>query len=379
MAETDPGQPQPPADRFPFDAVPLRQRADGLTPEKQRAYVEALADTGIAREAAARVGVSEQAVNRVRRRADARSFDRACEAARIFAARQLRSIAWERAIEGTLRGHYYHGERVSEERVYDNRLLIYLLSKTEHLIQPPAGAHAICTRWDEHMEALEQGAPRAEAAPAAPAALAEATFDGDEVTQDDDGVWWTTFPPPAGFDGEEEGEYGDDDYQRTLTPREQAVMDADEEAEVEDQRRAGEALRDSFFGFAGNEISSPMEAETYETSAPVGAPEPPLEFKSLPPPAWARRPGAARTGGIGPAGARGVEIAEGEPFPVPAHFLDSVPTGGPHGRAGYRRAPRRERNAAAALAGGHAALDLGDGPGAAADARTYGQAGRAGR
>jgi hypothetical protein len=85
-----------------FEPIPLRYRQDGLTPEKQRDYVEALADCGIAREAAARIGVSEQAVNRARRRADARSFDLACEAAVRFGARRIRSIAFERAIEGAI-------------------------------------------------------------------------------------------------------------------------------------------------------------------------------------------------------------------------------------------------------------------------------------
>ncbi len=50
----DPGE--PPA----FAPVPLRYRDDGLTPEKQREYVEALADTGVGRAAAARIGVSER-------------------------------------------------------------------------------------------------------------------------------------------------------------------------------------------------------------------------------------------------------------------------------------------------------------------------------
>src|SRR5687768_16296915 len=66
-------------DLLDFEPVPMRYRTDGLTPDTQRAYVEALADCGIAREAAARIGVSEQSINRVRRRADARDFDRACE------------------------------------------------------------------------------------------------------------------------------------------------------------------------------------------------------------------------------------------------------------------------------------------------------------
>jgi len=37
-----------------FEPVPLRHRHDGLTPERQREYVEALADCGVARRAAER-------------------------------------------------------------------------------------------------------------------------------------------------------------------------------------------------------------------------------------------------------------------------------------------------------------------------------------
>ena len=142
-----------------FDPVPLRSRADGLTPEKQREFVEALADCGIARVAAARIGVSEQAIARARRRADARSFDLACEAARRIGARRLHDLAWERAVEGTIKQHFYHGELKGEERVYDNRLLIYLLGKTQHLLEPPPEAEAIAADWEPWMEAVEQGLP----------------------------------------------------------------------------------------------------------------------------------------------------------------------------------------------------------------------------
>jgi hypothetical protein len=59
-------------DPFDFDPVPVRARHDGWTPKKQRLYVEGLADTGCASEAAARVGMTEQSANRLRRRPDAR-------------------------------------------------------------------------------------------------------------------------------------------------------------------------------------------------------------------------------------------------------------------------------------------------------------------
>jgi hypothetical protein len=260
-----------------FDPIATRFRIDGLTPAKQREYVEALADTGIARVAAARVGVSEQAINRLRRRADARSFNLACEAAQRLGARRLHSIAWERAIEGTIRRHYYHGELKSEELVYDNRLLIYLLGKTEHLLEEPDEARAVAQNWEPFVEAIEHGLP--------PPGLGDETGEGDEGEPGQDeglydsiDVWeepdgnWTSFPPPAGFDGREEGRFGSLRYRRTLTDDEQVAIDA---AEAEDQaaKIAGEIVRrDRFFGFEGGsaeeEIFPSREAELSETSDP---------------------------------------------------------------------------------------------------------------
>jgi hypothetical protein len=97
-------------DPFDFDPVPVRARHDGWTPRKQRGYVEGLADTGCASEAAARVGMTEQSANRLRRRPDARGFDIACEAALEFGLRGLRSVAWERAVKGVVQQIWYHGE-----------------------------------------------------------------------------------------------------------------------------------------------------------------------------------------------------------------------------------------------------------------------------
>ncbi len=252
---------------FGFDPVALRYRADGLTPDKQREYVEALADTGLGRAAADRIGVSEQAINRLRRRADARSFNLACEAARRFGARRLHSTAWERAIEGTIRGHYYHGELKSEERVYDNRLLVYLLGKTERLLDEPAGVRAVADNWQPYVEAIEQGAPAPDLTPEQ-----EEEWEPDDVCEEvweSEGAWWTSWPPPAGFDGFEKCEPGRCGYRRHLSEAEEAVVAKYQEA----KQAAVIAERDAFFGFAGGRAGEAdffrsWEAETYETSEP---------------------------------------------------------------------------------------------------------------
>jgi hypothetical protein len=296
-------QPGAAPDRLAFEPVPLRHRRDGLTAEKQREYVEALADTGVVREAAARIGISEQAISRVRRRADARDFDRACEAAHMFGARRLLSTAWERAIEGTLKGHYYHGELVSQERVYDNRLLIYLLGKTGHLLEPAAEARAVCDNWEAHMDALEQGLP--------PPAL-DRSHPGEEEDEekyepgedprascDEDGIWWTYFPPPEGFDGKEEGELGDPFYKRTMTAEEEAAALALEAEQDSAEIARWCAMRDRYFGLPPrgcNQTFFLQESRNNETSEPSEEAEDwsegPIEYKSLVPPC--RHPGESR-------------------------------------------------------------------------------------
>ena len=64
-----------------FEPVPFRHRRDGWTPERQRRYVAALFETGHMGKAARAVGMTEQSAGKLRRRPDAASFARACEAA----------------------------------------------------------------------------------------------------------------------------------------------------------------------------------------------------------------------------------------------------------------------------------------------------------
>ncbi|TMJ16216.1 MAG: hypothetical protein E6G94_04880 [Alphaproteobacteria bacterium] len=87
----------PPLD---FAPVPRRFRHDGWTPERQKAFIEALADTGCVTRAAAMVNMSQQNCYTLRRSAGAESFRRAWDAALDFGLKRLKDIAFERAIEG---------------------------------------------------------------------------------------------------------------------------------------------------------------------------------------------------------------------------------------------------------------------------------------
>jgi hypothetical protein len=197
-----------------FQPVTLAARVDGWTPERQRQFIEELADCGIVREAAARVGMSEQSAYQLRRRPDAAGFSHAWDAAVQLGVHRLHSTAFERAISGTVKRRYYNGEVVGEETVFDNRLLTYLLSRLD---KSPDGVRGTARHLHETLDALDEGlreplpAPKSYQAP---------------VWRRNDGEWLTHFCPPEGFDGQQWGRFGDMGYCRTLTDEEWEAAEA---------------------------------------------------------------------------------------------------------------------------------------------------------
>lgn len=111
--------------------VPVRRRPrlEGWTEEKQRRFIEVLADTGLVAAAAKAVGMSRESAYRLRRAGHGAAFARAWDAARHHAGALIEDIAFERAIEGVEQEVYdRNGEVVGARLVHDNRLLKYLLS-----------------------------------------------------------------------------------------------------------------------------------------------------------------------------------------------------------------------------------------------------------
>lgn len=271
------------SDVLEFDPVSTRHRIDGWSPEKQREYVEALADTGVARYAAARVGMTEQSANRLRRRADGRSFDLACRAAQQIGARNLVSIACTRAIEGTMRKRYWRGEEIGEERVYDNRLLVALITKVLPALEPTGEVAAIAAEWGPFVDAIAEGRPVPDLRPApcdgdALGAAEEAELEDEEeeeedepVWQESDGTWWTRFAPPDDFLGDENGTWGQPWYRRTLSDDELDWVAANLVGEHDEALAEARADRDAYFGFAGDPPPwRPAASEDGEGSASHG-------------------------------------------------------------------------------------------------------------
>lgn len=119
------------ADDAPFDAafdpVKTRERHDGWTPDKQVAFIEALAECACVNEAAQRVGMTATAAYQLRRRTDAQSFRMAWQAALDHAVERVSDAAFSRALNGVARPVFYQGEQVGERRYFDERLVMFIL------------------------------------------------------------------------------------------------------------------------------------------------------------------------------------------------------------------------------------------------------------
>jgi hypothetical protein len=222
-----------------FLPVPVRPRADGWTADKQIEFIETLADTGNVRAAAVAVGMTEQSAHRLRRRADADSFDAAWQAALETGLGRLVAIGLERAVEGSVRRTYYHGELVDEQVVHSEKLLIWLLENGRAALGRAKERKKVAEDWEGAMADVGRSA-------------AEGRF---KVWRDEFGHWLTNYPPPEGYEEMDlysEGAAGQRRYCRMLSPDEEDAHEArigccDNERREDDGREE----RDARFGFAG--------------------------------------------------------------------------------------------------------------------------------
>ena len=123
-----------------FTPVPRKYRHDGWTPERQRAFIAALADTGSVSRAAAMVNMAQANCYTLRRAAGAESFRRAWEAALDFGVARLKDIAFERAIDGYLVPVFVAGKLMGFRRKHNDALLMFCL---RHYGQDASGKRTV--------------------------------------------------------------------------------------------------------------------------------------------------------------------------------------------------------------------------------------------
>jgi hypothetical protein len=125
------------SDPLAFTPVPLRGRRDGWTPERQRAFIAAIAAGTPSNHAARAVGMSKQTAHALRRKPGAESFAAAWDKAvhhgwiarRKDARRKDVSERTCAAIEGVRTPVRYRGRIVGFRTRYDNRQLARLLGQ----------------------------------------------------------------------------------------------------------------------------------------------------------------------------------------------------------------------------------------------------------
>lgn len=143
-------------DEYHWIPVPRKRRHDGWTPEKQREFIETLADTGSVVGAARAVGLSKQSAYALRRSKGAEGFAAAWDAAIGQASRLLADVAFDRAINGTEQ-HVIdrEGQHIYTHMRTNDRLLMFLLRAHQPEIYGRGG--------ERTMPVPEQGEPVAEA------------------------------------------------------------------------------------------------------------------------------------------------------------------------------------------------------------------------
>ncbi|MCL9981911.1 MAG: hypothetical protein NBV60_02020 [Erythrobacter sp.] len=118
-----------PAGELPtFTPVPRKcERHDGWTPERQSAFIEALADTGSVDAACKAVNMSTVGAYHLRRQPEAESFRKAWEAALQLGVARVEDVVMDRALNGVEEPLYSYGKLIGTRRRYNDRLLMFIL------------------------------------------------------------------------------------------------------------------------------------------------------------------------------------------------------------------------------------------------------------
>lgn len=110
--------------------TPVRRqcdRHDGWTPDRQRAFIEALADTGSVKAASKAVDMSERGAYFLRRQPGAEGFRAAWETALQLGVQRIEDVVMDRALNGVEEEVFSYGKRVGTRTRYNDSLLMFIL------------------------------------------------------------------------------------------------------------------------------------------------------------------------------------------------------------------------------------------------------------
>lgn len=193
-----------------FDPVETRARHDGWTPDRQLAFVEALAESACVTDAAKSVGMSAAAAYSLRNRNEAGAFRVAWDVALAIGVRALGDAVISRALHGEAVPIFHKGEQVGERRRFDNRLAQFVLRTQDplrfgawidrHDFTPAANPHAVFARATNALNDALHGAETDREASVETYLLLQADPDNDpddvdgnaDADADNEPAYWAT-------------------------------------------------------------------------------------------------------------------------------------------------------------------------------------------
>jgi hypothetical protein len=132
LAPAVPAEGAEPVLPMPFDGVELdnsRKRLAGWSADRQRLFLETLAETGSVHLASDAARLTARSAYRLRTRSPA--FARAWDTALQLSVGRLSAIVFDRAINGRVEQIFREGDLIAERRVPSDKLLTWLLARLD--------------------------------------------------------------------------------------------------------------------------------------------------------------------------------------------------------------------------------------------------------
>jgi hypothetical protein len=117
------------AEAVPFTPEPSRKFCGGWSADRQRLFIESLAETGSVHLAARSAGLSARSAYGLRVRSA--PFAAAWDAAQQLAVGRLSALAFDRAIHGRVEQFYRDGELIGEKQLPSDKMLTWLLARLD--------------------------------------------------------------------------------------------------------------------------------------------------------------------------------------------------------------------------------------------------------
>ncbi len=143
------------------DLAHPKERHDGWSPDRQVAFLEALARTGNVKAAAAYTGLSRESAYKLRRRPDARAFARAWDAALIHARDIFQDVLLDKGLNGWREAVWHQGEEVGTRERWSAPLFLAALGRLDKMADgiDLAGkpARVAAEKFDDLLDGIGKG------------------------------------------------------------------------------------------------------------------------------------------------------------------------------------------------------------------------------